>query len=66
MFIGIEIRTTVVNGKRYLRCAPFVTGTERQKLVVGSIALFAAFIIVMLLIAEPVPQTTTTPYGVMR
>lgn len=50
MYVGIELRVTRVNGKRYWRIAPMIIGTEQQRLYVGVIAVVCSFILSIVLL----------------
>lgn len=50
MYIGIELRVTRVNGKRYYRVAPLIIGTEQQQMWVGVAGVVGAFIMSIVLL----------------
>jgi hypothetical protein len=50
MFLGIEFRSTKINGKSYWRIAPVCLATDKQKLWLGSFAVVVAFIISIMIL----------------
>lgn len=52
MHIGIELRTTTVNGKRYWRIAPIIIATDRQKMYLGAAAVIIAFVISIMMLPD--------------